>query len=248
MTLDRLADDIRTSGTEESAIEVQISYDVVKLFSEQLYASPVKAIEELVVNSWDADATLCSVLVDLDGERPLIAVFDNGKGMNVAELENLWHIGVSLKPGLPSKRKQIGKFGIGKLASYAVTRRATYISKTAAGVFAVAINFEDFAAATDETGATIPVTLTIRRLDDERSLDSSRAFQAAAKTLQTDDAVIDLSVAPTWTIVVLEDLKEKAHNLATGRLRWVLQTAMPLSSRFHLITQRHDTRIIEGEL
>lgn len=234
MSPDRLADDIQTSGTEERTIDVQISYDVVKLFSEQLYASPVKAIEELVVNSWDADATVCSVLVDLDSERPLIAVFDNGKGMNVAELENLWHIGVSAKPGLAGKRKQIGKFGIGKLASYAVARRATYISKTPVGIFAVTINFEDFAAATDSTGATTPVTLTIRRLDDSSSLQSSRAFQAAAQTLNTNGAVVDLAVAPTWTLVVLEDLKEKAHNLATGRLRWVLQTAMPLASDFTL--------------
>jgi HSP90 family molecular chaperone len=142
----------------------EISYDVVKLFSEQLYASPLKAIEELVVNGWDANASLCSVLVDLEGPRPLIAVFDTGVGMTLAELESLWHIGVSHKPRVTTKRKQIGKFGIGKLASYAVARRATYVSKTSEGIHAVAIDFERFAAATDgSTGRTTPVTLTFGR-------------------------------------------------------------------------------------
>ena len=45
----RLADDITALGTEKKTFDVHISYEVVKLFSEQLYASPVKAVEELVV-------------------------------------------------------------------------------------------------------------------------------------------------------------------------------------------------------
>lgn len=234
MSPDRLADDIETAGSEERSVDVQISYDVIKLFSEQLYASPVKAIEELVVNSWDADATTCAVLVDLDGERPLIVVFDDGKGMNLSELENLWHIGVSAKVGAATARKQIGKFGIGKLASYAVARRTTYISKTNDGIYAVAINFEDFAEATDSTGATTPVTLTIRRLSNPISLETSRAFRAASRVLDINGGTVDLAATGHWTFVVLEDLKEKAHGLATGRLRWVLQTAMPLAHDFSL--------------
>ena len=50
MAILRLADDIETLGAETKRVEVLVSYEVVKLFSEQLYASPIKAIEELVVN------------------------------------------------------------------------------------------------------------------------------------------------------------------------------------------------------
>lgn len=116
MAAQRLADDVEHLGTPTKKVDVQVSYEVVKLFSEQLYSTPIKAIEELVVNSWDAEASVCSVKVDLDGERPLIVVFDNGKGMTLQELENLWHIGVSNKLALVSKRRQIGKFGIGSAA------------------------------------------------------------------------------------------------------------------------------------
>ena len=37
-------------------IDVRISYRIIELFSEGLYSSPNKAVEELVSNSWDAGA------------------------------------------------------------------------------------------------------------------------------------------------------------------------------------------------
>lgn len=234
MVLVRLSEDIESAGEQRATVDVEISYDIIKLFSEQLYASPVKAIEELVVNSWDAEATVCSTFVDIDADRPLIAVFDNGKGMTVEELKNLWHIGVSAKPKLASPRKQIGKFGIGKLASYAVARRVTYLSRTAEGLHAVALNFELFAEATTSTGGTVPVTLSIRELNKFSELTASSAFKAAAPVLAVDGEDVDLAEVETWTLVVLEDLREKAHELKIGRLKWVLETAMPLATDFRL--------------
>src|SRR5437588_7604757 len=230
----RLADEVEAVGAEAKKVQVQVSYEVVKLFSEQLYPTPVKAIEELVVNSWDAAARVCSVLVDLDGDRPLIAVYDNGNGMTLAELENLWHIGISYKPRIASNRKLIGKFGIGKLASYAVARHATYLSRTDEGLHAVSMDFEQFAAATDATGRARPVTLTLRSVADLKHLRGRPGFEAAARVLTTEDARQDLSTSPHWTLVVLEDLKEHAYQLATGRMRWVLETAMPLAADFAL--------------
>ena len=154
--------------------------------------------------------------------------------MTLQQLENLWHIGVSDKPKITSKRKQIGKFGIGKLASYAVARRATYLSKTAQGIHSVSMDFDAFARATDATGVATPVTLTLRRISDTNALMQSRAFQAASGVLATKPTAQDLEAMGSWTLVVLEDLKEKAQKLGTGRLRWVLETAMPLESDFAL--------------
>jgi hypothetical protein len=39
------------AGSETDKIDVRLSYRIVRLFSEGLYASPNKAIEELVANS-----------------------------------------------------------------------------------------------------------------------------------------------------------------------------------------------------
>ena len=43
-------------GRETEKIDVRLSYKIVELFSEGLYASPNKAIEELVANAFDAGA------------------------------------------------------------------------------------------------------------------------------------------------------------------------------------------------
>lgn len=165
-----LADAIGDIGDQVRNVQIQISFDVVKLLSEQLYASPVKAVEELVVNGWDAGADRCSVFVD-QADKQVVAVLDDGAGMDLQQLSDLWHIGVSHKPPLERPRKQIGKFGIGKLASYAVARRATYITQSVDGLLAVTINFDELANRTNsETGEVSPLELQIRRLSlDELS-------------------------------------------------------------------------------
>jgi len=225
-------------------VEVLISYEVVKLFSEQLYTTPVKAVEELVVNSWDADARNCSVLVDIAGSHPVVAVFDDGKGMDVDELEDLWHIGVSSKTSAARlNRRQIGKFGIGKLASYSVARRATYVSKVRGSINSVVIDFEDFARATSAMGIASPVSLRIRELKDANSLIDELRNNDFARVLELVNAAsgpeqsteVSLDKLESWTLVVLEDLKPKVAQLrSSGRLRWVLETAMPFASDFTL--------------
>ena len=238
-----LALQLEESAPEAKDVEVLVSYDVVKLFSDQLYPSPLKAVEELVVNSWDADARVCSVLCRLQGDRSVIAVFDNGNGMTLRELEDLWHIGVSKKPGMKADRQLIGKFGIGKLASNAVARRATYISKTSEGIYSVAIDFTAFANATNAEGVPSRVTLKIRHIATVGDLLKLDAFADILDILRgSDEEGVDpeslvgagLDSVPSWTFVVLEDLKPKASQLSTNRLRWVLQTAMPLASDFKL--------------
>jgi len=56
-------------------------------------------------------------------------------------------------------------------------------------------------------------------------------FEAVADRL----VLSDLETSPSWTLVVLECLRDRAEALAaTGRLRWVLETAMPYASDFTL--------------
>src|SRR2546425_5828005 len=117
-------DELYTAGKEISSIDVRISYRIIQLFSEGLYASPNKAVEELVSNAFDAGATNVHVVLspDLLGDDSTIGVIDDGAGMDEQGLRDLWLIGVSNKrrPDIvpPRGRKQIGKFGIGKLATY----------------------------------------------------------------------------------------------------------------------------------
>src|SRR6266478_5937243 len=105
------------TGTETEKIDVRLSYRIVQLFSEGLYASPNKAIEELVANSFDAGARRVAVFLpaDFHDQGATITVLDDGVGMDVGGLKQHWLIGKSDKQDLakpPLGRQQIGKFGI----------------------------------------------------------------------------------------------------------------------------------------
>lgn len=123
-----------TVGNETEKIDVRLSYRIVRLFSEGLYVSPNKAIEELVANSFDAGARRVTVFLpaDFHNQGATIAVLDDGEGMDAGGLRQHWLIGKSDKRDLiklPLGRQQIGKFGIGKLATYVLANRLSHISK-----------------------------------------------------------------------------------------------------------------------
>lgn len=135
---------LQRAGEKQSDARVRISNELVQLLSDQLYQSPLKAIEELVVNSYDADAKICRLFVpdstelaQIDGRR-FVVVFDNGVGLSQAGILDLWQVGRSNKRTAEiarrRARKQIGKFGIGKLATYTIANNLTYISKTSDGI------------------------------------------------------------------------------------------------------------------
>lgn len=104
---------IATAGSEAEKIDVRLSYRIVSLFSEGLYASPNKAIEELVANSFDAGAHHVAVFLpgDFHDQGATITVLDDGEGMDANGLKQHWLIGKSDKrelARLPLGRKQIG--------------------------------------------------------------------------------------------------------------------------------------------
>jgi len=130
-----IAETIEALTKEAGDLTVSLSNELVQLLSDQLYQSPLKAVEELVVNAYDADATECRLFVPApsDTEHRFVIVYDNGIGMSYEGLVNLWHIGRSPKSddriSERISRKQIGKFGIGKLATYTIANELTYITK-----------------------------------------------------------------------------------------------------------------------
>ncbi|GAI42058.1 unnamed protein product, partial [marine sediment metagenome] len=124
-----------SAGKKISDIDVRISYRIIELFSEGLYKSPHKAIEELVCNAFDAGATKTHVVIspDLKSKDATIAVIDNGTGMGKEDLTRHWLVGETNKREEGRQysrgRNQIGKFGIGKLATYVLAKCLTHVSK-----------------------------------------------------------------------------------------------------------------------
>ncbi len=225
-------------------VQVLISNEIVHLLSDQLYQSPLKAIEELVVNSWDAEADICrlfvpgSDLINTPGHG-MMGIFDTGIGMTPDQMKDLWHIGNSKKrlseSNGTSRRKQIGKFGIGKLATFTVGAQLTYVSKSAEGICSASLDFELFSS--KPNAAPTPVNIAIRAVGDWPALSATGAFADLIQKCGIPSADFD---RPTWTLALIEKLKPKAADITLGRLRWVLSTAMPMSSTFHLFLNREE--------
>jgi|AntRauTorcE11897_2_1112592.scaffolds.fasta_scaffold01921_4 signal transduction histidine kinase len=104
---------------------------------EELIGQPNTAINELVKNSYDADATNCKVYFHSANtkESSFTLIYDDGNGMDEDILFGDW-----LRPSVSDKRKKgaksavfernlLGSKGIGRLASMALGRFVTVISR-----------------------------------------------------------------------------------------------------------------------
>lgn len=235
--------DFHAIGTVTDYIPVAISYQIIALFSEGLYSSANKAIEELISNSFDADATVVHTVISSDRGSPegYITVIDNGAGMDDLGLKLHWLVGQSSKSKqrvTSSGRKTIGKFGIGKLAAYVLGNRLTHITKNGSKYFSTSMDFTRIPAPAEEINPAIdnnsaPIIL------DMRELTADEAKQAVGSWLSTEDGRKDLPMfgkdaAESWTVAVISDLRPMATDVTIGRLRWLLSTAMPLRDDFRL--------------
>lgn len=219
------------AGKKIDDIQVKISYKIIELFSAGLYSSPNKAFEELVCNSYDAFATNVSVYVapDLSANDAYIWVCDNGEGLNAQELKDLWRIGESSKRddlNRDQKRLQIGQFGIGKLATYILARKLTYISKKNDRYILATMDYDLIQNNKEKESLII----------DEREIGEKEAEQLLGSYLKGKSSfeLFGEKAVQTWTISILTDLKPKAAEISEGRLKWILRTALPLNPNFKL--------------
>lgn len=216
------------AGSPEDAIDVNISYDIIRQFSKQLYTNPRKAVEELICNSYDAGASECHVRIPLERGQTL-AVLDNGSGMDLQGLRDLWHVAVSPKAEnasgyrLAFQRAQIGKFGVGKLAAFALGARLTHV--------------------TSRNGETRIVTVGQSQLRDTEG-GGHPAFDVYKLTDEAARAILapQLSDLPlpwekgwrTWTLAIVDEIEEAnlSRSLKPGFLRRMVSHALPVSTKF----------------
>jgi hypothetical protein len=210
----KLDEPFATAGTAVSSIPVKISYRIIELFSEGLYTSPTKAVEELVSNSFDAGAANVHVVIspDLSAADAIIAVIDDGESMNEEGLKQHWLIGASSKRQLtapPKGRKQIGKFGIGKLATFVLAKHLTHVCKRGKNFFAATM---DYSAMPEGRGGSVEfegeeVILPLR------SLTEKEARACLPPTLFGDKPGFEAiqlfgkKAAKSWTIAIMSKLK-----------------------------------------
>lgn len=227
-----------TTGDEAEKIDVRLSYRIVSLFSEGLYASPNKAIEELIANSFDAGARRVAVFLpaDFHDQGAAIVVLDDGEGMDAEGLKQHWLIGKSLKRDLaklPLGRQQIGKFGIGKLATYVLANRLTHISKKGGKYYSTSMYFKTVdERGEEEVEPRTPIKISLRELTEVQAKHALKDWTDTTAFHKCGLKLFGTGSAKSWTFAILSDLKEKVHEIRRGRLEWVLSTALPLRDDF----------------
>lgn len=228
-------------GQPVDEVKIDIDHAIIRHFSENLYSSPNKAIEELVSNGFDALATACYVYVPGDHVQERVLVWDNGLSMDPAGMQAMWTIARSPKgegsrvaEAEGRRRSMIGKFGIGKLASYAVGHRISHICRTADDRYlSVSVNYRDLTL-DDEPPAQDGSEKAAHKDDPTRTpireLTAEQAEALVRDLLPKGNAVEFMLAQEHWTLAVIDDLKPV--KLYPGRLMWVLGNGMPLRDDF----------------
>jgi len=246
-------DVIAYAGEKVGSVNVSIGPQFLNLFSEHLYSSPNKAFEELVSNSWDAGAQRVYIQIpdNLDDENAAVWVLDDGASMDADGFKALWSVATSTKRSAPPEhnRKPIGKFGVGKLATYLLANQLTYVCKAADGVLrAVSMDYRQI----DSFKGALhiqPLPLAVRELDDaalneilamlprkeqienliSTKLSASRIDQGSYDEFNSPETE-PINEQNTWTLAILSSLKSKGRHLQSGWIRRLLRSALPLGN------------------
>lgn len=230
-------------------IDVQIGTQFLDHFSEQLYSSPQKAFEELISNGWDAGARYVDVRMPeyLRARNSALSVLDDGASMDVEGLRQLWQIAMSPKASEPKQwgRAMVGKFGIGKLATYVLAEKFTYICKADDGVIRrVTMDYTDVDTNDSDAKPKFISDLPLKMFEVQEAsvFDFLSTLPQGADLIElisggiatpTKEPWDDEFLAPTtafqppatgtWTLVLLTDLKEVGKNLKAGILKRMLR-------------------------
>jgi hypothetical protein len=244
-----------TIGKQATTIPVELSTRFLEHFSEQLYSSPQKAFE-LISNGWDAGAKCVDVRVseNLAEVGATMCVFDNGVSMDENGLRGLWHIAFSPKRDKPFQfgRAVIGKFGIGKLATYVLAKKLTYICKAADGIIRrVTMDYSEIDKQRDANQDTLisELELDVFQVKEDELVEALNVvyggseiitfIQSGVKDGEDDQGEDEFGGAKsefkppksgTWTLVVLSGLKPTGRELKLGVLKRMLRAALPFGS------------------
>ena len=217
-------------------VTLQVDYQIIEHFSEHLYDSPNKAVEELVANSFDAFATEARVFTPGQYTANRVIVWDNGESMDVDGLQQLWWIAKSPKSNGDRveeregrTRKIIGKFGIGKLASYSVGEVISHVCRHQGEFYVVSIDYGQIEGTNDtsQVSSLNPISAPICRLPKEHT------FEIVKNLFDTPPPSIETMLnGESWTFAIIEQLK--VNDLPYRRLMWVLGNGMPLRPDFRI--------------
>ncbi|MBB3915580.1 ATP-binding protein [Rhizobium fabae] len=191
---------------------------------DELIGSPRLAVFELVKNAYDADASEVKVsLLDVHSENPKIRVKDDGTGMSLETIRDIWLVPAHDHRGLQRKARQrtakarlpLGEKGLGRFAVHKLGDRIRMVTRASGKRECfVEIDWRDMAGKAFLSDANVKVI--------ERD---PKIFK--------DDA--------TGTVILIEDLKEK--NWTRGEVRRLLRQITSITSPFSNVSDQFDATL-----
>ena len=153
-----------------------------------------------------------------------------------------------MRPSGP--RRPIGKFGVGKLATYLLAHELTYVCRARDGIVrAVTMDYRRIDTHDKNALHIEPLPLQVRELSEfQLSSLLNRLPNGAQLSKLIGDAIAEPTPDPafedefggedapplrssgTWTLAILSSLKQPGKRLQTGWIRRLLRTSLPLGN------------------
>lgn len=189
---------------------------------EELIGHPTTAINELVKNGYDADATTAFVYLNYnkDNNKSFLVISDNGLGMSQKILFGDW-----LQPSVSSKRGKdlkskilqrnfLGSKGIGRLAAMALGRFLTVLTKTSEekAYSWLTIDREDFKKEALLSNVNFPGGVS----ENVQEIFSSKELKEKKSGIYNDELIDYLNLAnlksfTEGTIIIIEFLDDSVR-------------------------------------
>ena len=208
---DRDSDYLESSTTDfnEENASFRVHASLIYKLGESLIADDVTALSELIKNSYDADATICTLNIDsnyefeIDGEKRFgrIELIDDGCGMDLSAIVNGW-LTLSNSPKKKMKREQkttpkfhrypLGDKGLGRLSVQKLGKYMEMTTKTAASniEYTVVIPWGDFLKNT--TIDQIPVKISEKAVENTQSYTKIIVFDLLDKDKWNEENQINI--------------------------------------------------------
>ncbi|HKO42694.1 MAG TPA: hypothetical protein VJU84_05365 [Pyrinomonadaceae bacterium] len=136
----------------------------------------------------------------------------------------------------------IGKFGIGKLASYAVGRRITHLCRNKSEFLLVSVDYKKLDGEEGKLVSSVdPYQTPIIKLVEKQA----RQFIQKLFNSESDAAAFEtLFESDYWTLAIITDLRK---DIPKGRLAWLLGNGMPLRPDFKVLVDDEEVFSKLGE-
>lgn len=185
-----------------------------------MYSKYHKAISELVVNGYDADANYVSVKIQPGQDK--IVIDDNGSGMNEQDIrEGYMFIGSGQKRATTRTsifhRLPIGNKGIGKLAGFGIAKRIEIRTTIGENTFEFCLDREELEKSERMGKLKEPIL--------DRASMQIRKFEAKGQ--------------PSGTTITLKKLRPECGRIDVDKVIAYLAHELPLGKDFKVIVNGH---------